>query len=203
MNEIDNIVKFNNNYSKWIACGIYCNIDEICNVIQERFDSNKRGDEAVLELDKLLIIACWKGNEIVVKKLVSLGANIETRSLFDTTPIMFVAQRDSLEMFIYLISIGANMYAVSKNGLNVESYAKEVPKSRVYEYIIDIKNKNSVSSIELLKKNNTMIIKNKELEDKINFLMQQLKGIQLNQQENERPRKKQKQITEIKMDIVS
>lgn len=184
MEDIFNTVSFSNNSSKWIACGIYLNVpdDEIINQL-DNIDK--------LDFDNLLIIACWKGSESIIRKLIQKGANIEATSLFGSTPLLFIAQRDRVDIFKYLIELGANLYTKNTYGNDAEYYSSNNPNKNVYNYIQELK-KDKIKIInDLIKDKEFMMKKNQELEDKINYLMDQLNFIQLNAMED-RIRKKPK-----------
>jgi ankyrin repeat protein len=130
--------QFVDNNSWWIASTIFVGYKE--NDIINMLEKYKYND---LELDGLLIIACWKGTEKVIKYLLGLKANINARSRLGSTPIMFLAQRDWLEMFKYFVENGSDLNMCTHKGHGCSYFAKSRKGNfRVAEYIGKLKQKN-------------------------------------------------------------
>ena len=168
MSQVSDCYVFNDKYSSWIANGIFQEIDEadIIKLIELNHPTKK------YELDGLLIIACWKGTEKVVMKLLELGANKDARSKTGTTPIMFLAERDWLEMVEYFIKLGADLLIRAKNGDDVLLYSKNKQKTRDYflrKLYNDAQEQNELTkkNKELSEKVTTLTASNKELESKL------------------------------------
>ena len=162
MSQVSDCYKFNDKYSLWIANGIFQEIDEedIIKLI-ESYHSNKK-----LELDGLLLIACWKGTEKVIKKLLELGANKDAKSLLGTTPIMCLAERDWVEMVEYFIKIEADLRIRSTEGDAVFCFSK----NKTDDYFLKKLYENTKEQNELTKKNTDLMSLNKELLEKIKEL---------------------------------
>lgn len=159
MEELNSNISFNDNFSHWLAYGMALKISE--DIIIEYMKGRKHS----LDLNNLLIAACFISTDKIIKTLVELGADIKAKSKIDSTPIMFIAQRDNLPMFKYFMEGGANMYEKNSRNLDVEYYARIAPKTEVLNYIRMVQ-KQSSNIIETLKS------ENKELEDKVNRLRQ-------------------------------
>ena len=171
---VEKCYKFTDKISSWLANGIFEDINEtiIIKTIEENHPNNK------LELDGLLLIACWKSTEKVIKKLLELGANKDAKSLWGTTPIMFLAQRDCVELVEYFCKIEADLLVRASDGADVLWYAKDNKKTIDYFLKHAYENvkrqnelaKNNVSEDKLnkdLSENNALKEKIKELEGKL------------------------------------
>lgn len=133
-------VKYFDKQSKWIGYGIISNIDDktICDLICDYYNESK--DK--IELDNLLITACYKGTEVVIKQIITLGADINAKSIHKSTPLMFIAERDMLNMFKYLLDKGANMSIKNIEDHDAEYFAicsSLKNNGEVYSYIQELK----------------------------------------------------------------
>ena len=91
---------FSDSWSRLLGQGI---LDECLKINNfEIFSNVKKSD-----LDGLLLIACNKGDEKLILKLLDFGANKDAKSKGEISAIMYLAQRDLLEMFKHFVNIGA------------------------------------------------------------------------------------------------
>lgn len=144
-------ISFEDKFSHWLANGMSLERSE------DLILNNIRDYKESLDLNNLLIASTFTGTDKMITTLVELGANLESKSEQNSTPIMFVAQQDNLPMFKYLLEKGANMYERNSYGHDAEYFAK----GNVLNYIMT--NQLSVNIIEM----KTLKSKNKELEDKL------------------------------------
>ena len=194
---MESTYNFKDNNSYWIAKAIYRrSIDDqdIAYLLDAMVAKYPNG----IDLNGLLIIACYCGTEAMIQKLLNMGASIESRSSGKSTPIMFITQRDMLDMFKIMIEMGADISATNNDGLNCSYYAKDGctdhynGTGKVYQYIKEIESIKLKNALEYMKERESMVQKNKELEDKVNFLMEQVSLIQLNGTNSEEPRLRKK-----------
>lgn len=168
INAIYDIVKeyeFKNNISQWLAEAMYRNVP---NEILLPLLASTEELKLPIELDGLLIIACHKSNNDVIKKLVMMGANKNAKSNKSSTPLMFLAERNMIEPFRYFIEVlDADMDAKNNEGSDVEWYAGTNRSDAVLAYIKERQVFRSKTFADLAQKN-------KELEDKVNHLMEQM-----------------------------
>lgn len=199
MSDFDHLVKFKDLLSEMIGYGIYNGVNNtyIYDMIDHfhQFDQN-----TTLDLDNLLILACYNSSDQnLIKKLLLLGANKEAMSLYNTTPVMLIAKRDWLEMFKYFVEIGSDIFPKDRN--DAEHYAKNANKRQIYNFIQEIKSNNMKANMEFLKEKELILKKSEELENKVNFLMQQLATIQLNYESNDNRIRKKQKIIQTAMEI--
>lgn len=184
MQKIDSNVNFKDIFSHWLAYGMNLKISE--DFIIEYIKNNRES----LDLDNLLIASTFAGTDKIIKILVELGANLETKNINGSTPIMFIAEEDNLPMFEYFLEKGANMYTKNNYHHDVESYAFKATSTqqKVFNYIKTIQKKFSDDNItmETLKLKNKEL--NKELEDEINKLRQNMERLSTNMNDD-RPEK--------------
>ena len=162
--------KFTDNYSWLIASGIYhgsIKDDEVISMLNLYQNNDPEND---LELDGLLIIACWKGSKAIIVKLLTLGANKDARSLLGSTPIMFLAQRDWLEMVEYFVKIGADMTIRTNNGDDCSYFAKSrTGNYKVIKYLntfdVSLRSVRSAHKEIKTKQNSELLDENKRLKD--------------------------------------
>lgn len=109
-----------------------------------------------VELDGFLIIACWKNRSDIARALLDLGANINALSNYGTTPAMFVAQNDNIELLKHFIQNGA---LLEVNNKQVIDYARSDAMTRKYLIQYCIENANQKLCDE-----------NKSLKDSVNEL---------------------------------
>ena len=176
MNHPGSVYKFKSKdkYSIWLSEAIHHHIPEedfltFLKLLQEKTDNE-------LDLDGLLIEACWMGTDGMIKSLISMGANIEALSSTTTTPLMFLAQRDMIETFDYMISIGANLNAKTKDkhGYDAEYYATSSESVKIIKRIEELKKMYCGKAQEIMREREEILDKNKQLEDTISSLMDQL-----------------------------
>lgn len=154
---MEDIYKFKDNHSQWIATGIYNEVDDE-EIIAHIDFANQRNKK--LDIDGLLIIACCKGEENLIKKLLEMGANIEARSIGGSTPIMFLAQRDMIDVFKYFIENGANIFAL--NILNNDCIHYSIKQGKIYKFIMELS-----KSINQYRDISKILGRNKYLEERI------------------------------------
>jgi len=68
-------------------------------------------------------MACYRGDDKLVKKLVDHGADVNLGTNFGETPIISAAQAGSLPLFDYLLNNGANAKATDQKGAGISHYA--------------------------------------------------------------------------------
>ncbi|AYV84754.1 MAG: hypothetical protein Hyperionvirus37_7 [Hyperionvirus sp.] len=166
--------KAKDSYSLWLSEAIHHKIPEeeffgFLKLLQEKTENN-------IDLDGLLVEACWMGTDGMIKKLVSMGADIETLSTNMSTPLMYLAERDMIETFDYMISIGANLYAKTKTKQenDVEYFAKGSGAVKVLKRIEELKKLYTGKAQEMMREREEMLDKTKQLEDMVNSLTDQL-----------------------------
>ena len=169
---VANCYKFTDKISSWLANGIFEEINEtvIIKTIEENHPNNK------LELDGLLLIACWKSTEKVIKKLLELGANKDAKSLWGTTPVMFLAQRDCVELVDYFIKIEADLLVHCSTAYDVVWYGKDNKKTR--DYFLKHVYENVKRQNELTKKNVSEDKLNKDLPENNAQLKEKIKELE-------------------------
>lgn len=176
---------FQTKQSQWLALGIVNEIGD--NIIIHNFDY-LHSQNINLEIDGLLIIACHKGSDDIIKKIISMKPNIESLSKRQSTPLMFLAQRGNFNMVKYFIEeLGADINVVNYTGLSALNYAKQNNHTDIVNYLLELK-KNNYKHIDELKKKNMI------LEDKLNSLIKQMENLKYldDDDDNIRPRKKPK-----------
>lgn len=181
---------FKDPHSGWVAEGIHRKISD--ETLLEIIQTLCRGG-VVFDWSGLLLQACWKGSDRLIQKFVEMGADIEVKSNLGSTPLLFTAERGNLSAFKFLIERGANLYA--KNTLKVpkdaESYASDLEDKTLLKYIQDLKALAMKQANDFIRDKDAIIKKNRELEDKIEFLMEQMGRLQCRDAEpEERLRKK-------------
>lgn len=80
----------------------------------------KAKDEALTEL----MVSAASGDLGRVKELVAFGADVNARSLSDTTALMYAARNNHSEVVDCLLAVGANLRAVSKKGSSAIALAE-------------------------------------------------------------------------------
>ena len=74
---------------------------------------------------KELMEACEQGNLDIVKEICNEKRHINERNEKGWTPLIVATYNNRIEIVKYLISHGANIYAVNNNGTNLLMYAKD------------------------------------------------------------------------------
>lgn len=181
MNHPGSVYKFKSKdiYSIWLSEAIHHHIPDddfftFLTLLQEKTNNG-------LDLDGLLIEACRMGTDPIIKKLIFLGANIETVSTMTITPLMFLAQRDMIESFDYMISLGANLNAKTKDKdeHDAEYYAKITDSVKIIKRIEELKKLYNGKAKEIMREREEILDKNKQLEDTISALMDQLHDMEM------------------------
>ncbi|AYV80821.1 MAG: hypothetical protein Harvfovirus7_18 [Harvfovirus sp.] len=178
MNHPGSLYKFDPKdcYSIWLSEAIHHNVPEDSFLIFLQLLWEKT--EHVLDINGLLIEAAWMGTDAEIKKLISMGANIETVSTGMMTPLMLLAERDLLETFDYMISIGANFHAKTKTDHDVEYFAKTEESLKIIKRIEELKKLYSGKAEEIMREREEILEKNKELTDTVSSLMNQLQEME-------------------------
>ena len=109
---------FSDKWSLWLGQGILNGCLNDTNNF-EILSGVKKSD-----LDGLLLIACDKGDEKLILKLLDLGANKDAKSKRETSAIVFLAHRDFLEMYKHFVNIGVNIpyNAYALTGQKIKNY---------------------------------------------------------------------------------
>lgn len=117
--------------TKWIASGIeICCVDKyLRNIISDNKEK--------LDLNGLLLVACYKGSDDMIRYLLDMGADIESKSRIGSTPILFLAERDNIEMVKYLLSLGADPTVKNSENENIYSYAGDKTKEFINKLFKD------------------------------------------------------------------
>ncbi|CAH6421035.1 Hypothetical protein KVN_LOCUS109 [uncultured virus] len=156
-----------------------------------------------LDLNGLLIEACsLKNPDNLIKKLIKIGADLDSKSSFNSTPIMFMIETDNFEMVKYLLELEPNLALRNDMNKDVFCYAK-VSKNKeivlLFEKLSSARSKKIYEfyKIEENKENQPyeeLVEKNKKLEEQVNILM---KSMELKQESPELKRKKLKTVERI------
>ena len=155
MSSVEEYYTFKNENAKWVAAGIFNKIINSADMI------NFLGKNTPMQhdLDGLLIIACVVGTNELIFKLLELGANKNAKSKIGSTPIMYFAKLDNLEMVKHFIKIEANVFCNNNNNRNIIDWAVV----NVKKYLEDDLTVIEKSELESLKANKNLTEKS-ELE---------------------------------------
>ncbi|MCB0374771.1 MAG: ankyrin repeat domain-containing protein [Sinomicrobium sp.] len=94
--------------------------------------------EAVYDSEKIspFHMAIVKGDFETVKKLVSMGAEVNERASNGMTPLMFAARYNRIDILRFLIEAGADLKAKnSKNGFTALKYAELSNANEAYSIL--------------------------------------------------------------------
>ena len=161
MPSFESYYTFENKSAEWLAQGIFNEVLNDTNIIH-LLENNKYTSS---DLDGLLLHACLKGSEKLIMKLLELGANKNAKSRGNSSPIMFLARRDMLEMVKHFIKLEVNVWVHNDNGHNIIEWAE--PNVRKYlENNIAVIEKSELESLK--EKLKLAEAKNTELEEKKN-----------------------------------
>jgi hypothetical protein len=102
------------------------------------------------DLSKLLICACIENHPVLIKFLLDFKADPEIVSIHGTTPIMYAAQADNLDIVKHFIDVGVDPFktygVIDKNNVereeNIWKYAKENVQDFLQYYTCEISKKN-------------------------------------------------------------
>ena len=112
---------------------------------------NKKQQE---KLNKALIYAVMKGDIEIIKKLIMLGANVNTKTKYDgDTPLHIAASKDRIDIFELLLNAGADPTIHNNQGLTPIQVACMNHNSKIIEFIQkkldESLNRNTICSIHL------------------------------------------------------
>jgi hypothetical protein len=160
---MEDSVLFKDVQSRIFGSSIYDQLDE-----KSTLEFLDYMDPRSYDLDNLLLVACWRSTDAVIRRLIDLGANQETLSVEFSTPIMFVAQRDMLETFKYFVSLGVDPVHVYEHGDRVkcvDHFLKDTYK--IAKYMRAHRNEKLTQTLEVEKKC-------EDFENQIRMLTEQL-----------------------------
>jgi hypothetical protein len=111
---------------------------------------NKKQQE---KLNKALVYAVMKGDIEIVKKLIMIGADVNTKTENGDTPLHIAASKDHVDIFELLLNAGADPTFHNKQGLTPIHVACMNHNSRIIEFIQkkldEGLNRNTICSIHL------------------------------------------------------
>jgi ankyrin repeat protein len=180
---------FKDTLSKWLGIGISTKVPD--DLIMSTIKGLPIGTK--LDLNGLFICACAYSSDELLKYLLTIGADKDSLSRINSTPIMFLAERKNLAMIKYLVELGANIFALNDNGRDAVFYAKRGGAMDVVQYIDGLRSIN-------IKQMKQLEEKNKDLEDKLNQLMEKLESMTVS--DNPDPRSKKRPRVDNKFTLI-
>lgn len=154
-----------------------------------------------INLELLLLMACYVGHENTIKFLVERGANINAKSYLGSTPIMFLAQRGNSEMVKYFIDKGADLKIINIYNSDLYYFAKESNDSKTIEIAEKYATKKKpIKPIDIFQLVEEFKQKNEELAKKNEELITELTKLQntvpdcTNQAETKQTQHKEKKV---------
>ncbi|XP_064646401.1 serine/threonine-protein phosphatase 6 regulatory ankyrin repeat subunit B-like [Lineus longissimus] len=110
------------------------NLDMFKHLISLGADVNATDENGL----NVMHMAALSSNTDLVDYLVnSLGLDVNCRIGNDSTPLLFSSWESNLDMFKHLISLGADVKATDKNGLNVMHWAARSSNTDLVDYLVN------------------------------------------------------------------
>lgn len=136
------------------------------------------------------ILTYFPEREEIIKLIIEKGANIENINIYGLTPIHLAAMEDLLDIFIYLLQIGAHYNHIDYNGNNIIHNScrsttgnilyfilnSNLPENMIKNYVIS-RNKNGNTPLHIA-------AINYDGSKQINLLLSKYRNILINMQNN-------------------